>query len=199
MQSTANNTDNLLTGDIDIHQRRAFLTDPTNPHAHLVSNILVYCANYYPHTKNLLRTVVLKLAHSHSQVLLESINHLHVCLEREVISGPSSSYIPPAELPHLQRSDTALLLSKKSLTDLSVQFAKSAEELNLGDVFGGRTKELVWYGCSRLLSMKSSQQFKGFFKLYERELEVDGESWLQSTPFPSLFCVLEFSLKTAIE
>jgi hypothetical protein len=42
--------------------------------------------------------------------LLDAVNYLYSCLEKEVVAGPSSSYVPPSEIPYLKRVDDSMQL-----------------------------------------------------------------------------------------
>jgi len=55
----------LLSGDIDIHQQRSPFEDPSDVKVLAVTNILIYCSFYYPHTKQLANIVTIRLSKSH--------------------------------------------------------------------------------------------------------------------------------------
>lgn len=45
------------------------------------------------------------------QELYQAFEHLYSCLEREIINGPSSSFIPASELPINAKNDESFLFA----------------------------------------------------------------------------------------
>lgn len=43
------------------------------------------------------------------------------------------------------------------------------------------------------------QQYREGYKAYQSELELEGESWLQTTPLPSLFCTLSYIVELLLQ
>ncbi len=50
-----------FNGEIDIHQRRVKLTDPTEGKTRVLVNVIIYCSQYYPLTKSLADRVIVKV------------------------------------------------------------------------------------------------------------------------------------------
>jgi hypothetical protein len=154
---------NPFTGineEIDIHQRRVRLTDPTDPKTRAISSLIIYCSFYYPHTKSTLLEAVLSLRKEHLPSLQAAITHLFHCLEREIITGPSSSYLPPAEVPETHHED--ILLRLNPVDDAGVEILwQGIVEVGLDKLIAHKeARELSWYNCSKLLSMKAAQQLR---------------------------------------
>jgi hypothetical protein len=99
-----------ISEEVDIHQRRIRLSDPTNPQTLAVSTIIIYSSFYYPYTKPTLLKALIGLSKNHLSPLQEAITHLYSCLEREIITGPSSSHLPPAEIPEFHHEDILMRL-----------------------------------------------------------------------------------------
>ena len=46
--------------------------------------------------------------------------------------------------------------------------------------------------------MKNVQQNSLLYKMYRSELEIDGENWLESTPFSNIIVLLEHVLELIV-
>lgn len=75
------NTQNLPE-EIDINQKRLFLSPPQRPVATLITNLIVYCSQNYPLTKKFAADVIRFIIHGHLVSLYESLQCLFGCLER---------------------------------------------------------------------------------------------------------------------
>ena len=189
---------NPFTGineEIDIHQTRSRLQNPTSPHTRALTTIIIYASAHYPHTKQTLLHPLLSLTSKHPQALQAAITHLYSCIEREIITGPSSSYLPPKEVPETHHQDILMQVSLPSHTQEGPLW-QSIQELGLEGLFEREdARELAWYDCERMLSMKGAQQQREGYRLYQNELELEGECWLQTTPFPALFLTISYLLR----
>jgi|JI9StandDraft_1071089.scaffolds.fasta_scaffold343431_2 hypothetical protein len=153
-----------LTPEVDIHQKRLFLREPEAKKVRLITNIFVYCAHYYPLTRSLARDVTRMLGEAHLKEIYQAFGALYACIEREIVNGPSSSFIPASELPVHAKSDVSFPLHSSPTEELPM-FYEAYDELGLEALIPRRRiKELLWYNCSKFLSMKSVQVSKFFLK-----------------------------------
>lgn len=94
----------------NLNQKRSKLNEPKDNKVRLITHIVIYAAHYYPSTKTFANDVILWLAQQHLPLLYEAIRCLHDCLSREIISGPSSSFFPPSEVPINAKLDSSFAL-----------------------------------------------------------------------------------------
>jgi hypothetical protein len=97
-------------GDIDLNQKRVRLDEVKGRKARFISNVIVYCGWYFPVSQHFGQEVLREIGDQHIEDLYEALRHLFGCVEREVITGPSSAHLPPGELPPTAKNDSLMTL-----------------------------------------------------------------------------------------
>jgi hypothetical protein len=122
---------NPIGGDIDVNQRRARLEDPKDSKTRFITNIIIYSAQYYPATKEFSADVIRLVSKDHLGLVVEAIRHIYACMEREIITGPSSSHFPPSEIPTIAKQNTSMELSNPYSDSDDKEWIEAYEELKL--------------------------------------------------------------------